>query len=141
MQTLKRIVFVVTPLLVGLVVATNSARAVAQTVQLPVIGVRGVRTAVFVPDGGTINLGGVGRSSYGQSRQSGFGRFPSSNRFGAGGPRSGASLSAKIIRLKDLERRMLADHAARRPQAGDVHLNGSHAVQAKADFISRNVGR
>jgi len=124
-------------------VVADSDCAIAQagvTVQLPVFRTTGVRTAVSIPDGGTINLGGVGRSIYGQSSQSGFGRFPGSNRFGSRSP-SRSSLSAKIIRLKEIERQMLADHAARRPQPGDVLLNGSRAVQAKADFITRNVGR
>lgn len=147
MQTTNRKILALVPLLLGLVIAIGGQSVIAQTgqvpgvtVQLPVFRTFGVRTAVSVPDGGTINLGGVGRSSYGQSNQSGFGRLPSSNRFRNNSP-SGAALSVRIIRLKELERQMLADHAAGRPQPDDVRVNGSRAVQAKADFISRHVGR
>jgi hypothetical protein len=93
-----------------------------------------------VPDGGTINLGGVGRSSFGRSGQSGFGRLPGGARLG-GHSSSRSSLSAKIIRLKELEQQILADHAANRIPPSQVEINGSHAVQEKADFISRHVGR
>ena len=144
MQILSRIVFVV---VLGLI-ATNSDRAAAQigqfqtagvTVQLPVIQTRSVSTVVSVPDGGTINLSG-GSSSFRQSSRSGFGRFSNSNRFG-GGPRTGTSVSARIIQLRELEQEMLADHLAARSQTGGVQVNGTKAVQAKADFITRNVGR
>jgi len=147
MQTPNRILFVLAPLLLGVVVATHGDSAIAQTgqapgvtLQLPVIRFSSVSTAVSVPDGGTINLSGGGGSSFGQSSQSGFGPLRNSNRFGSRSP-SGSSLSAKIIRLKEIEQQILADHAARRSPPGRVHINGSHAVQSKADFISRNVGR
>ena len=142
MQTLNRIVFIVMPLLVAAMVALDGDCVMAQvgvTVQLPVFRTTGVSTVVSVPDGGTINLSGGGGSRFGQSSQSGFGRFPS-NRFGSRAP-SRTTLSAKIIRLKEIEQQILADHKARRVQPGAVHVNGSHAVQAQADFITRNVGR
>ena len=143
MQTLNRIVYIVMPLLLGAMVVLDGDSVMAQggvTVQLPVFRTTGVSTVVSVPDGGTINLSGGGGSSFGQSSQSGFGRFPSSNRFGSRNP-SRTSLSAKIIRLKEIEQQIIADHKARRVQPGAVHVNGSHAVQAQADFITRNVGR
>lgn len=156
MQTLNRIVFVVRALVLGLMVAMiaidgecvfaqtgmrqTRPPSVGVTVQLPVFQIHSISTAVSVPDGGTISLGGVGRSNYGRSSQSGFGRQPSRNRFGSRSP-AGATLSAKIIRLKELEQQMLADHAARRSPPSRVEINGSHAVQAQADFISRHVGR
>ncbi len=155
-QTLSRIVFFVRALVLCLMVAMvaidgecvfaqtgmrqTRPPSVGVTVQLPVFQIHSISTAVSVPDGGTISLGGVGRSNYGRSSQSGFGRQPSRNRFGSRSP-TGATLSARIIRMKEFEKQMLADHAAGRPQACDVRVNGSHAVQAKADFISRNVGR
>ena len=123
-----------------LVFVTDANCLVAQTVQLPVFRTFGVRTAASVPDGGTINLGGVGRSRYGQSSQSGFGRSGGRNRFGGSSPTS-SSLTAKVIRLREYERQMRADLAAGRSQPGPIQINGSHAVQAQADFISRNVDR
>ncbi len=123
-----------------LVFGTAGNCLVAQTVQLPVFRTFGVRTVVSVPDGGTINLSGVGRSSFGQSTQSGFGSFPGGNRFGSRSP-SRSSLSAKVIRLKEFEQQVLADYKARRSPPSRVEINGSHAVQAQADFISRHVGR
>lgn len=142
MQTLNRIVYIVLPLLVGAMVAMDGDCVMAQggvTVQLPVFRTTGVSTVVSVPDGGTLNLSGGG-SSFGQSNRSGFGRFPSSNR-SRGGSNSRRSLSANIIRLKELEQQIIADYKARRVQPGAVHLNGSHAVQTQADFITRNIGR
>jgi hypothetical protein len=144
-MTLKQIASSVWPILMGAIIALNGDSTLAQggaTVQLPVIGFRSVRTAVSVPDGGTINLSGGGGSRYTQSQWSSLGRLPKNNRYRNGaGATSGTSLSAKIVRLKDFERQMMEDHAAGRSQPGDVRINGSLAVQAKADLISRNVGR
>ena len=143
MQTLNRIGLFTLPLLVCVMFAMEGGCVMAQagaTVQLPGIGFRGVRTAASAPDGETTNLGGVSRSRFGQSSQSGVGRFPIRNRFGSRSS-SSSSLAAKIIRVKELEQQMLADHAVRKLEMGQVRINGSHAVESKADFITRNVGR
>ena len=116
---------------------TATAQNVNTTIQLPVIRYSSVRTVVSVPDGGTINLSGGSSSFSGQRR---FGRLPG-NSFGRGGTASGSSLSAHIIALREMERDMLQHHRAARSQTGGVDVNGPAAVRAKADFLTRNIGR
>ncbi len=116
-----------------------------QTVQLPVVRFFNVRTVVSVPDGGTMSLGGVTRHASG-SRSSGIPGFrgrPFTNR--GSGYQQGADrlvLTPKIIINSELEQDVLAEAAAReRFRQQFANPNGPPAVQTKADFITRNIGR
>ena len=121
--------------------ATVCASATAQqnvntTIQLPVFRTSGVRTVVSVPDGGTLNLSG-GSSSFGGQRR--FGRL-SGRSLGAGRTTGGTSASAHIIRLREVEGKLLRDQRVARFQTGGVDVNGTDAVKAKADFLTRHIG-
>lgn len=85
--------------LITLAIPLGSATiACAQIVQLPGQHAFSSSGSVLVPDGGTANLGGIGRSSQG-SVQSGFGPF--SNR-ASGSSRGGSTMSVSV-RIIDLE--------------------------------------
>jgi hypothetical protein len=90
------------------VVAVSDARA--QTVQLPSRQVFSVNTSVLVPDRGGAYLGGVRRSSQGVTQ-----RGPLRNRsLGGATSAGGASVHATVIDLRELDRLVLAEGAARR---------------------------
>lgn len=113
-------------------------------VQLPVVSFFNVRTTVSVPDGGMMSLGGVSRSASG-SRSSGvpgLGGPLFRNRgigYSTGGSR--AVVTATIISNREIEEDLLAEGNRRARMRERIDPNGSQAVQAKADFISRNIGR
>lgn len=126
-------------------VALSATELHSQVVQLPTFRFFNVRTVVSVPDGGTISLGGVNRSSSGSVKRGvpGLSRVPGAGRlFGnraTGSTRS--SVSAKVIVMSEYEEAVLAEAERRRRRSALRDPNGSAAVQKKADFISRNVGR
>lgn len=102
--------------LIWLSIALGSATiASAQVVQLPSQHVISSTGSVLVPDGGTADLGGIGRSRQG-SVQSGFG--PLSNR-ASGGITSGStmSVSVRIIDLEALDEAILAGASPRGSEA------------------------
>ena len=115
-----------------------------QTVQLPVLRFFNVRTVVSAPDGGVMSLGGVKSHSSG-SRSSGIpglaGR-PFQNR-GTGFSSTGSHLVVKprIIISSELEADVLREAERRNAIREKSDPNGPKAVQAKADFITRNIGR
>ena len=113
-------------------------------VQLPVVSVFNVRTAVSVPDGGTMSLGGVSRYSSGRSSRGipGLGGPLFQNRgtgYSAGSSR--ATVKATIISNREIGEDLLAEGNRRALVRERFDPNGNYAVQAKADFISRNIGR
>jgi hypothetical protein len=124
--------------------AQNLASPVNTTIQLPTVRIFNVRTAVSVPDGGTMSLGGVSSFSSGQTSRGVPGlRGPLfQNRAGgysAGG--SHASVKVRIISNREIGEDLMAE-GERRAAIQELHdPNGTRAVQAKADFISRNIGR
>lgn len=112
---------------------TTAEQAFAQfgntTLQLPTLRVTQFNTAVSVPDGGTIGLGGVGSSR----------SFPGGRSTTAGS----AQVTAHVLIMKELEQEMLS---AARPAILKSHfaqqrLNGSAQIQARADFLSGNINR
>ena len=114
------------------------------SVQLPVVSVFNVRTTVMVPDGGTMSLGGVSRSASGRrtSGVPGFGGPLFQNRgigYSAGASR--ATVKATIISNREISEDLLAEGNRRALVRERFDPNGPVAVQAKADFISRNIGR
>ncbi len=111
--------------------------AVGVTVQLPVFRTHSVRTVVSIPDGGTLNLSGGGGAGYGRARR---GRFPG-HRSGSNGATARTEATVRLIRQKEFERAWLANRPIVESETGGVEVDGSAATQAKADFLSRNVGR
>ena len=87
----------------------SSAQQRNQTIQLPVIRQFNVRSSVSVPDGGTIGLGGVARSSTGRvSRGLSAGR-PFSNQAGGRSTSSGyASARAWVLPQDEIDKAILA---------------------------------
>ena len=114
-----------------------------QVVQLPTIRTFRVNTAVSVPDGGTISLGGV--TSNGQQsirRGSGLpGPLFNNRGISRNTNSSKATASAEVIVMSEYEQAVLAEVKRRRLAAQKSNPNGSPAIQAKADFITRNIGR
>ncbi len=129
----------------GFALAQNGlGRPVGIPVQLPVVSVFNIETAVSVPDGGTMSLGGVSRYSSGRSSRGipGVGGPLFQNRgmgYSSGG--SHAVVTATIFSNNEIGEALLTegDRRARIRECYDP--NGTLAVQAKADFISRNIGR
>ncbi len=112
-------------------------------IQLPVVSFFNIRTVVSVPDGGVMSLGGVSRYASGSSTRGvpGLGRAFSNRSFGSQSSVSNASVRVRILSNREMSEDVLAtaDRQAAIYESSDP--NGSKAVQAKADFISRNVGR
>ena len=114
------------------------------TVQLPVIRFFNIRTVVSAPDGGMTSLGGVRRWAEG-SRSSGIpglaGRPFRNEGRGFEGSSSSLVLTPTIIINSELEEEVLAEAGRRDAIRGAFGPEGSAAVQKKADFITRNIGR
>jgi len=123
---------------------TIGGRNVYRPVQLPVVSFFNVRTAVSVPDGGTLSLGGVSRyseSSVSRGIPGLRGPVFQSRATGYSAQSSRASVRATILSTREMDE-ILAIEGARRAlinQRSDP--NGSFEVQRKADFITRNIGR
>lgn len=114
------------------------------SVQLPVVSVFNVRTTVMVPDGGTMSLGGVSRHRSGSRSRGvpGLGGPLFRNRgIGYSTAGSHANVTATIISNREISEDLLAEGNRRAVMRERFDPNGSYAVQAKADFISRNIGR
>ena len=129
----------------GLVQAQNGfGRPTNIRVQLPVVSVFNVRTVVSVPDGGMMSLGGVSSHSSGRSSRGvpGLGGPLFQNRgIGYSAGRSQANVKATIISNREIDDALMADGHRRFATRQHFGVNGAPAVQAKADFISRNIGR
>ena len=94
----------------------------AQTVQLPTRHVFGGSTSVWVPDGGSTYLGGIGRSAYGSTSRGTplLGGVPLVDRLfrnraiGSSQSASGMAVHATIIDLQEADQAVLAAAAAQR---------------------------
>ena len=127
----------------GFAIAMIPEAVSAQVLFLPTIRVFRTNTVVSVPDGGTISLGGVNSSRrQGIRRGSGL-PGPLFNNRGISRQTNAArsSVSAKVIVMSEYEEAVLAEAKRRRLAAQANDPNGSPAVQAQADFITRNIGR
>jgi len=120
--------------------AQNFQRPTNTRIQLPVISVFNVRTTVMVPDGGIMSLGGVSRHAEGSISRGipGMINRPFTNR-GLGFSSSASQATVKVTVLSNQE---MSDDVLAAVRASDsYHPNGSAAVQRKAAFLSRNIGR
>ena len=119
------------------------------TIQLPSLGVFGVNTVVSVPDGGTASLGGNSRYSAGRTSRGvpGLGSIPFVSRpfrnqgIGYDSSTSRATVKTQIIILDEMESQVMKEAERRNAMRRSSDPNGSAAVQHKADFLSRHMGR
>ncbi len=115
-----------------------------QVIQIPTIQVFNVNTAVRVPDGGYMRLGGVSSSRHsantvgvpGLSNIPGVNRLFKNRGIGFDDSVSNVGVTAKIIILEEYEEEVMAE--ARRRQA---HRAEEIAMEREADRISNHVGR
>ena len=107
------------------------------TLQLPTFRVTQFNTAVSVPDGGTISLGGNVRGSSFSNRSRGG--------FNIGGSSGGGSaqVTAHVLIMSELEQEMLNNSrpAIRQSKFTQQQINGNLQTQSKADFITDNINR
>ena len=145
-QTVYKVAF---PVVVLLAVSFHSQNASAQSVQLPTIGFFNVRTVVSVPDGGSMQIGGVqrsgsqrlGRGIPGLRNVPGAGRLLGNRGIGRSTGSSRATVHPRLIIMSELEAEVMAGAERLQREAAARDPNGSAEVQKKADFISRNIGR
>ena len=122
------------------------AAAAAQTVQLPTIDVFTIQTSVMVPDGGTMLLGTIGRSSMGETMRGvpllgnipGAGRLFRNRGIGQETSAGTATVSAQILSMREMEEGVLAE-GNRRLQSAPFAADAN--TQRRAEFLSRNIGR
>ncbi len=118
----------------------------AQTVQLPTYRVFSTNTTVSVPDGGAAFLGGNTVSRYGSNRVGVplLGRVPGAgpvfqNRaIGVDRTANSSWVTARIIDLQEMDNAVLA--AAHRRRAHSTREDDLAEVEAKAEFLTRNIG-
>jgi len=134
----------------GIIAVANPLSAIAQSfrpltssVQLPAIQFFHIRTAVSVPDGGEMSLGGVARSgSFGRSSGvPGAGRLfrdRSTTRIDSA---IGSSVSVTILSQREMDEAVTAEGLRRQAIRQAIDPNGSPALQYHADFLTRNIGR
>jgi hypothetical protein len=121
--------------------------AMAQTVQLPTRHVFGGSTSVWVPDGGSTYLGGVGRSAYGSTSRGTplLGGVPLVDRLfrnraiGSSQSATGVAVHATIIDLQEADQAVLAAAAAQRetPSARSL-LIARKANELNGEIASRD---
>ena len=156
MANILRITGAATLVLGCLVFFSNQANAQGDngpangvTIQLPTISVFNVNTVVSVPDGGTMSLGGVSRYSGGQITRGvpGLSGIPYVNRpfanraFGQMASSGRASVNVQIISLAEQEALVMREAERRSSLRQSTDPNGSAAIQKRADFLSRHMGR
>ncbi|MGM0485217.1 MAG: hypothetical protein ACQESR_00440 [Planctomycetota bacterium] len=118
----------------------------AQLVQMPRLDSFSTRTAVRVPDGGGIQLGGIRRSFRGNSRYgtppaghlSGWNRLFGNRALGAGDSSGTASVHVTVIDHESLDQHVLAE--AKRRRAGRAK-SPSEAAKAPPTDFSRRLSR
>lgn len=121
------------------------------TIQLPTISVFNVNTVVSVPDGGTASLGGIRRYASGSINRGvpGLSNIPFVNRpfrsrgYGYDSSASNASVNVQIISLDEMDAMVMreAHRVNSMAQRRTTDPNGPAAVQRKADFMTRHMGR
>jgi len=138
------ILFVATFALSATAAAQNNFGTPVNTqIQLPVVSFFNVRTVVSVPDAGVMSLGGVSRHASGSTSRGipGLGRAFSNRSSGYSTARNNASINVRIISNSEMSDDILSAANRQAAVSESKNPNGSKAIQAKADFISRHVGR
>ena len=88
----------------GLFYAIAGTTSAQQVVQKPTIGTLSINSSVLVPDQGSAMLGGIGSAGAGQSQRGGL---VTNRAFGNRSAWGGASMSATIIDLQEMDRAIL----------------------------------
>lgn len=135
-------------LLLGAIAVPSAAEAQI-TLQLPTQRIFSVQTVVSVPDGGSIQMGGIRRFSAGRIERGvpGLGNLPVANRLfrnqaiGSNVTGGGTSMHVQILSMQELEEDVMAEARARQLSRQSIDPNGSPEIQKKAGFIHRHVGR
>ena len=140
--------------LLPLSLATMTGDAQGQTVQLPVLRVFSVNTAVSVPDGGSAFLGGNTRA-YQRSQSRGLpltGGFAQPRSFESGTQTTSGRVFARIIDLEAMDRSLLAQASAEYRKADDPRLAQTQATRTqlartqlartrRAQFLTAHIAR
>ena len=135
--------------LLAITVGVSASSCSAQVVQQPTVRFFNLNSAVAVPDGGTIRLGGVNRSQSGSISRGvpllsgipGLNRGFRNQAFGRSTTSSQATAKADIIIFSELEAEVMAEARRRQAVRQQFDPNGNVEVQKKADFISRHIGK
>ena len=88
----------------GPFIAFAGTASAQQVVQQPTIGTLSINSSVLVPDQGSAMLGGIGSAGAGQSQRGGL---MTNRAFGNRSAWGGASMSATIIDLQEMDRAIL----------------------------------
>jgi len=128
----------------SLLIAFGEREGDAQVIQLPVIRVFRINSAVKVPDGGFMHLGGTARSASGSTTGGvpGLSNIPGANRLfknraiGREHSAANAGVTARIISLEELEQQVLAEGERRLKRDAE-----QERIERKARFIEKHVGR
>lgn len=123
---------------------TSQARGQGATVQLPVMSVFNIRTAVMVPDGGSLSVGGNTTGAFSSTRRG----VPGLMGRGLGNRAIGSSLGAsqqvvtvKVLDLREMERSVIDEGERLRAERASNDPNGSAETRSRARFMSQNIGR
>jgi hypothetical protein len=124
--------------------AVNPAMGQGATVQLPIMSVFNIRTAVMVPDGGSIAIGGNTTGAFSSTRRG----VPGLMGRGLGNRAIGSSLGSsqqvvtvKVLDLKEMEQAVIAEGERRLIERSATNPNGNAETQSRAQFMSQNIGR
>ena len=120
-----------------------SGTSLGQFVQLPTFRQFNVNTTVVVPDGGSVSLGGVNTSRSGMVTNSipGLGRLPVANRLfqnrsiGRQSGSSHATISARIIDLREMDEAILRQAAFLRESKNSLNVGVMPNANAKASNL------
>jgi type II secretory pathway component GspD/PulD (secretin) len=146
-MTLSKSLILVLAIFIGLAIQQASdAQVPSTTVQLPTIVAFNVQTTVIIPDGGTMMLGSVGRSSMGSTERGvpllsnipGAGRLFRNRGIGQETSARTATATAQIISMKELEPAILAEGNQR---LSETNRTADAETQRRAEFLSQNVGQ
>ena len=116
----------------------------AQIIQLPTFHTFSIATTVSIPDRGSMSLGGVDRASFGRAGAGvpGLGGIPGAGRLfgnrgiGAGVQSAGASATATIMDLQELDQSVQAQATSK-----DSPEPTNPAVARKAAFLTQHIAR
>lgn len=113
----------------------SSIPAFAQVIMLPTIDVFSVDTAVAVPDGGSMLLGGNTSMASGSITR---GPFPKNRGIGSQGHVAGATVHVKIIDLAELDKAIL-EAAQNETLAGKRMQDSAPGAQAKGNSPAKSL--
>lgn len=131
------------------VVAQQNQPSFGLPVQLPTVSTFQINTVVMVPDAGATRLGGVTRGASGLSSAGvpllsnvpGINPLFRNQAFGSSSSAAQSSVHVRLIIHSEMEEEVMAEAERRIATRQAIDPNGSAAVQQRAAFLSRNIGR